>query len=216
MCGVVVLLHGSCDQVEYLAAHRNILLGTFGHHTRVSVFNSGMLVILISLLFVGKMRLEVAERRFVVMVISEKVLRAKAECQLAAFSTHRQSAPSFASDMLDTAQLTAQIDMIQAIGQREQWLLEEEVSLQRSRARVGLEWCSVETSMGRQWQSRYRRCTGKEAWRLQGRSLRNHRRLRHPNTVLFHQACVDEVTRSGVLRRPVQGALRGLPDALRV
>ena len=129
---------------------------------------------------------------------------------------HRQSAPSVASDMLETAQLTAQIDMIQAIGQREQWLLEEEVSLQRSRARVGLEWCSVETSMGRQWQSRYRRCTGKEAWRLQGRSLRIHRRLRHPNTVLFHQACVDEVTRSGVLRRPVQGALRGLPDALRV
>ena len=84
-------------------------------YTRVSVFNSGMPVILISLLFVGKRRLEVVERRFFMMVISEKVLRAKAEFQLAAFST--------------------QLGTIQAIGQRKQRLRNWKC-LQRSWARV--------------------------------------------------------------------------------
>merc|ERR1712136_684829 len=67
---------------------------TIGEDIRVALFNSGMLVLLICLLSIGKRRLEVAERRFFSMVVSERVLRARAESQLALPSTPRQSAPS--------------------------------------------------------------------------------------------------------------------------
>ena len=174
---------------------------TFGHHARVSMFNSGMLVLLTSLLFVGKRRLEVAERRFFMMVISEKVLRAKAECQLAAFSTHRQSAPSVASDMLDTAQLTAQIDTIQAIGQREQWLLQEE-ELEVSGEKLGEGGFGVVLCgkfHGSPVAIKVQKMHREGSLAALGEELRIHRRLRHPNIVLFHGACVDEVTRDVAL-----------------
>merc|ERR1712012_635258 len=126
------------------------------------------------------------------MVVSERVLRARAESQLALPSTPRQSAPSVASEMLGTPQF----DTVEVIGKREQWLLEEE-ELEVSTTLLG------EGGFGRVLCGKFH--GSPVAIKVQklhqegclaelGEELRIHRRLRHPNIVLFHGACVDNVT----------------------
>ena len=129
------------------------------------------------------------------MIVSERTLRAQAEFQLAEFSTHHQSAPSMASDM------SKPLETIQEIGIREQWLLQEEELEASDRilgeGKFGVVMCgklhgspvAIKVLKGHHDQSLAK----------VGQELRIHRRLRHPNIVLFHGACVDDVSQNVAL-----------------
>ena len=168
---------------------------TFGHNTRVSFFHSCALLVFVILMSLGKRRLELSERRLFMMIVSERTLRAQAECQLAEFSTHHQSAPSMASDM------SKPLDTIQEIGIREQWLLQEEELECSDRilgeGKYGVVMCGK--FHGSPVAIKVLKVHHDHSLAEVGQELRIHRRLRHPNIVLFHGACVDEVSQDVAL-----------------
>ena len=88
-------------------------------HTRAAEINSTRLLVLLILMSVGKRRLELADRRFFMMIVSERTLRRVSAC-----GAHHQSAPSAGSEM--SAYSARALDTIQQIGRREHWLLQEE------------------------------------------------------------------------------------------
>ena len=168
---------------------------TFGHNTRVSLLRSSVLLVFVILMSLGKRRLELSERRLFMMIVSERTLRAQAEFQLVEFSTHHQSAPSLASDM------SKPLDTIQEIGIREQWLLQED-ELEFSDRILGEGKYGVVmrgTFHGSPVAIKVLKGHHDQSLAKVGQELRIHRRLRHPNIVLFHRACVDEVSQNVAL-----------------
>ena len=173
---------------------------TFGLHTRVSLYHSSALLVFVVLMSLGKRRLELSERRFFMTIASERTLRAQAEFQLANFSTstHHQSAPSMASM---ATEMSKPLDTIQEIGIREQWLLQEEELEASDRilgeGKYGVVMCGK--FHGSPVAIKVTKVQRDQNLANVGQELRIHRRLRHPNIVLFHGACVDEVSQDVAL-----------------
>jgi len=172
-------------------------------HTRVALFNSSMLTFSVICVALGKRRLEHMERRFFLTVVNERTLRARAEFQLSKVSARtggeeHGTAPSTLESASwfqgSNPDMSESLVMIKQIGRSEQWLVGEE-ELQVARTRLGEGGYGM-VMIGRFHGSPVAIKTLKfeqeRFFRSIGNELRILRRLRHPNIVLFHGACMNE------------------------
>ena len=175
---------------------------TLGLNQRIASVNILLLGICVACISLASRELEKAERSFFLTVIKERTLRTQAEFELSKASVREPSATAVqsvtsASWLEACTNVTAQFETVQHIGRSEQWLIREE-ELQVAPTPLGEGAFSL-VLRGQFHKSpvaiKVHKMQHEGGLASIANELRILRTLRHPNIVLFHGACVNELTR---------------------